>query len=106
MAALTGNADAACVSFAALCCRTAYTQAKELQLNAALSELVSSSQCSIVKYDIRDPQPLLLASIPIHACGAIFTLCARAIAGRVALSAAHSAVFEPLTYHTTPATIQ
>ncbi len=27
-------------------------------------------------------------------------------AGRVALSAAHSAVFEPLTYHTTPATIQ
>jgi hypothetical protein len=55
MAALTGNADAACVSFAALCCRTAYTQAKELQLNAALSELVSSSQCSIVKYDIRDP---------------------------------------------------
>jgi len=56
MAALTGNADAACVSFAALCCRTAYTQAKELQLNAALSELVSSSQCSIVKYDIRDPR--------------------------------------------------
>ena len=104
MAALTGNADAACVSFAALCCRMAYTQAKELQLNAALSELVSSSQCSIVKYDIRDPQ--VLASIPIHACGAKFTLCARAIAGRVALSAAHSAVFEPLTYHTTPATIQ
>jgi hypothetical protein len=27
-------------------------------------------------------------------------------AGCVALSAAHSAVFEPLTYHTTPATIQ
>ena len=104
MAALTGNADAACVSFAALCCRTAYTQAKELQLNAALSELVSSSQCSIVKYDTRDPQ--VLASIPIHACGAKFTLCARAIAGRVALSAAYSAVFEPLTYHTTPATIQ
>ena len=74
MAALTGNADGACVSFAALCCRTAYTQAKELQLNAALSELVSSSQCSIVKYDTRDPQ--VLASIPIHACGAMFTLCA------------------------------
>jgi hypothetical protein len=35
-----------------------------------------------------------------------FTLCAREIAGHVALSAAHSAVFEPLTYHTTPATIQ
>lgn len=104
MAALTGNADAACVSFAALCCRTAYTQAKVLQLNAALSELVSSSQCSIVKYDIRDPQ--VLASIPVHACSARFILCARAIAGRVALSAAHSAVFEPLTYHTTPATIQ
>ena len=30
----------------------------------------------------------------------------RRTAGRVALSAAHSAVFEPLTYHTTPATIQ
>ena len=30
----------------------------------------------------------------------------RRTAGCVALSAAHSAVFEPLTYHTTPATIQ
>ncbi len=30
----------------------------------------------------------------------------RRTAGRVALTAAHSAVFEPLTYHTTPATIQ
>ncbi len=30
----------------------------------------------------------------------------RRTAGRVALSAAHCAVFEPLTYHTTPATIQ
>jgi len=30
----------------------------------------------------------------------------RRTAGSVALSAAHSAVFEPLTYHTTPATIQ
>jgi len=30
----------------------------------------------------------------------------RRTAGHVALSAAHSAVFEPLTYHTTPATIQ
>ena len=30
----------------------------------------------------------------------------RRTAVRVALSAAHSAVFEPLTYHTTPATIQ
>ena len=29
----------------------------------------------------------------------------RRTAGCVALSAAHSAVFEPLTYHTTPATI-
>ena len=50
------------------------------------------------------PNTLVLALI--HACGAMFTLCARAIAGRVALSAAHCAVFEPLTYHTTPATIQ
>ena len=30
----------------------------------------------------------------------------RRSAGCVALFAAHSAVFEPLTYHTTPATIQ
>ena len=30
----------------------------------------------------------------------------RRTAGRVALSAAHCPVFEPLTYHTTPATIQ
>jgi hypothetical protein len=30
----------------------------------------------------------------------------RRTAGCVALSTAHSAVFEPLTYHTTPATIQ
>ena len=30
----------------------------------------------------------------------------RRTAGCVALSAAYSAVFEPLTYHTTPATIQ
>ena len=30
----------------------------------------------------------------------------RRTAGCVAISAAHSAVFEPLTYHTTPATIQ
>ena len=30
----------------------------------------------------------------------------RRTAGCVTLSAAHSAVFEPLTYHTTPATIQ
>ena len=32
-----------------------YTPAKVLQLNAALRELVSSSRCSIVKYDIRGP---------------------------------------------------
>ncbi len=30
----------------------------------------------------------------------------RRTAGCVTISAAHSAVFEPLTYHTTPATIQ
>jgi hypothetical protein len=53
---------------------------------------------------------LLLARFRIHLRSFMpavqFTLCAREIAGHVALSAAHSAVFEPLTYHTTPATIQ